>query len=96
MKLQMGNPYPLLRTLLKYNPLLDVPVTDPYKPGAAPVHFLVKGRQRSKLSDLLSNGADSNALMVEDISALHMASADGWEEGIEILLDRHASINAQD
>ena len=82
--------------MLKYKPLLDVPVTDPYKPGAAPVHFLVKGRQRIKLDELLSNRADPNTLMVEDISALHMASADGWEEGINILLYWNAAIDAQD
>lgn len=60
------------------------------------MHFIAKNRHQGLLRDLLSSGADPNALMAEDISALHMASADGWDEGIEILLDKGASINVQD
>lgn len=86
----------LLRILLKYNPLLDAPVSDPYRPEAAPVHLTVRCRQKVLLRDLLSSGADPNALMAEDVSALHLASVDGWDEGIEILLDKGASINVQD
>ncbi|KAJ6007269.1 hypothetical protein N7540_011245 [Penicillium herquei] len=34
--------------------------------------------------------------MIEDISCLHLAAARGWVDGIFTLLDKGASINAQD
>lgn len=77
--------------------MLDIPVPDPYIPGATPVHFVVRSRQQGLLRDLLSKGADPNASMgEEDITALHMASAGGWDDGIEILLEKGALINARD
>lgn len=45
---------------------------------------------------LLSNDADPNVLMLEDITALHLAAAGGWIDGLNLLLDWDASINAQD
>lgn len=44
----------------------------------------------------MSSGADPDALMVEDMTALHLAAAMGWVEGITVLLDAGASINARD
>lgn len=45
---------------------------------------------------LLINGADPNSLMLEDIAPLHLAAAGGWIDGLNLLLDWGASINAQD
>jgi ankyrin repeat protein len=34
--------------------------------------------------------------MVEDITTLHLAAAKGWVDGINVLLDAGASLNARD
>ncbi|KAJ5714370.1 uncharacterized protein N7483_011551 [Penicillium malachiteum] len=45
---------------------------------------------------LLLSGADPDALMAEDMTALHLAAAKGWVDGINVLLNAHASINVRD
>lgn len=76
--------------------MLDVPVLDPYYPDAFPIHFTTRLGGGGKLRILLKSGADPNALMAEDISCLHLAAARGWVDGIFSLLDKGASIDAQD
>ncbi|KAJ6001461.1 hypothetical protein N7522_006688 [Penicillium canescens] len=45
---------------------------------------------------LLSNGADPNVLMTEDMTPLHLAASGGMITELDLLLDWGASINAQD
>ncbi|RAQ52622.1 ankyrin repeat and socs box protein [Aspergillus flavus] len=90
-------PIEILQLLLEYEPVLDVPaVFEPHAPGAAPLHLAVRSHSLDALRLLLSSGADPDALMVEDMTALHLAAAMGWVEGITVLLDAGASINARD
>ena len=44
----------------------------------------------------LTNEADPNSLMLEDITPLYLAATGGWIDGLNLLLDWGASINAQD
>lgn len=45
---------------------------------------------------LLDRGANPDLGMLENTTALHLAAAEGWLEGIELLLKKGASIDAQD
>lgn len=86
----------LLYVLLDHGALLDVPVTDPKILGASPLHFTARTDGGGKLKILLEHGADPDALMAGDVSVLHMCAAKNWADAILNLLDKGASINAQD
>lgn len=87
----------VLQILLEYEPLLDLPAAyDPCAPGATPVHMAAREQRFGPLSLLLSRGADPDAVMFEDMTALHLAAASGWVDGINVLVDAHASINSRD
>lgn len=45
---------------------------------------------------LLSNGADTENGMFENITPLHLAAANGWLDGINLLLASGASIDSMD
>jgi ankyrin repeat protein len=85
----------LLQVLLEYEPLLDVPAE--YHPRrATPLHIAARYRHLDVLKLLLSSGADPDVLMLEDMTALHLAAAGGWIPGINALVDSGASINPRD
>lgn len=88
--------FKLLYVLLDHGALLDVPVTDPKVLGASPLHFTTRTDGGGKLKILLEHGADPDALMAGDISVLHMCATKIWVDAILNLLDKGASINAQD
>lgn len=85
----------IIQILLEYNPLLDVSaIHDPE--GCSPLHIATRWGHCEIMKHLLSNGADPNILMVEDITPLHLAAVGGWMNELDLLLDWGAAINVQD
>ncbi|ODM23760.1 hypothetical protein SI65_01349 [Aspergillus cristatus] len=89
------NSVEIFKILLEYNPSLNVPAAHE-REGFAPLHLSTRARFIEMTRLLLVNDADPNVLMLEDITALHLAAAGGWIDGLNLLLDWGASINAQD
>lgn len=48
------------------------------------------------MSNILIDRANPNSLITRRHHTLHLAAAGGWVDGLDLLLDRGASINAQD
>ncbi|CAG8948090.1 unnamed protein product [Penicillium salamii] len=85
----------LLKMFLDYNPLLN-DKNGKKGNGKAPLHYAVIKKSKLMMRLLLAKGADPNVGMIEDITALHLAAAANWTEGIEILADAGATIDAKD
>lgn len=85
----------VLRMLLEFKPLLDIPATGEAE-AYAPSHLSIRGHLTETTELLLSSGADPNVLMVEDMTPLHLAASAGMITELDLLLDWGASINAQD
>jgi ankyrin repeat protein len=81
--------------LLEFKALLDVPAVGEGE-AFAPMHLSTRNRLTETTKLLLSNGADPNVLMTEDITPLHLAASGGIITELDLLLDWGASINAQD
>jgi hypothetical protein len=66
--------------------------------GAAPLvlHKAVEARSSKALSQGLGGGHDVNAQNSKGETALHQAVADGWREGIQVLLVAKASLLLED
>ncbi|KAJ6035475.1 uncharacterized protein N7446_010238 [Penicillium canescens] len=85
----------VLRVLFEFSPLLDVPAVGVGE-AYAPMHLSTRNRLTETTKLLLSNGADPNVLMTEDMTPLHLAASGGMITELDLLLDWGASINAQD
>lgn len=83
-----------LRIVLEYQPLLDVNTNTSDK--RAPLHLAVIMKRPDILKLLLRHGASPDVRMTEGITPLHLAAAGGWVEGIRILADANALLNAKD
>lgn len=84
----------MLRILIESGALLNLQLI--YPDDKAPLHFAVALKSLEMTTMLLEGGADSNILMVGNISPLHLAAAGGWTQGIDLLLSFGADINAAD
>lgn len=85
----------VLRVLLEFKPLLDVPAVREAE-AFAPLHLSIRRRWAETTKLLLSSGADPNVLMAEDMTPLHLTASAGMITELGLLLDWGASINAQD
>ncbi|KAJ5613313.1 ankyrin repeat-containing domain protein, partial [Penicillium lagena] len=83
----------MLRFLISHNASMDALA---FKTNMAPLHYAVQGRRQNLVHMLLKNRADPDMRMVEGITPLHIAAADGWIEGIKELLEYKATIEVQD
>lgn len=61
-----------------------------------PLQMAITTKQLVVSRMLLDFGADPNAQMLHDTTALHIAAAGGWVVGIDLLLKAGALINARD
>ena len=83
--------------LLEFKPSLDVNIEPNGGCAAkAPLHMFVGHKMTESTKLLLDRGANPDLGMLENTTALHLAAAEGWLEGIELLLKKGASIDAQD
>lgn len=85
----------LLKMFLDYEPLLNV-TNGSSGQGKAPIHYAVIKKSSTLMKLLLDKGADPDVGMIENLTALHLAAAADWIEGIEILVAAGASIDAKD
>ncbi|KAL4897600.1 ankyrin repeat-containing domain protein [Aspergillus ambiguus] len=86
----------LIHVLLEYKPLLDVNV-EFWGERKSPLQYAVVNRNLEIMKAFLSNDADPDKNgMWENNTALHIAAAAGWLDGIKLLLSYGASIDPMD
>lgn len=84
-----------LQLLISHGALLDLALTQPA--GRTALHIAVGHQKIDMVQLLLENGANPQPVMVEDVTPLHLAAADGWTLGIEMLAKcRDISLDPRD
>jgi ankyrin repeat protein len=78
---------------LEFKALLNVPAVGEGE-AFTPIYLLTRNRLIEATKLLLSNSADLNVLITEDITPLHLATSSGIITELDLLLDWGASINA--